>query len=99
MRYVLNDDTVDMFATYGENVFGLKPSKDSYETANKAIDATEALFRSWGIPNNLRESGIGITDDSKFEIMAEKALGPAGRINGYVPLSKEDVINIYKAAL
>jgi alcohol dehydrogenase YqhD (iron-dependent ADH family) len=98
MRYVLNDDTVDMFATYGENVFDLEPSADKYETANKAIDATEKLFQSWGIPKSFRESGIGLTDDSKFEIMAERAVGPSGKINAFVPLTKEDVINIYKAA-
>ena len=67
-------------------------------TAKKAIDTLEELFHKWGIPKNLRESGIGITDKSKFEIMAEKALGPAGRINGFVPLDKQDVINIYDAA-
>ena len=98
MRYVLNDYTVDMFATFGVNVLDLEPSEDKYETANRAIDTLENLFRSWGIPKNLRESGIGLTDDSKFEIMAEKAIGAAGKINGCVPLSKEDVINIYKAA-
>ena len=98
MRYVLNDYTVDMFATFGVNVLELNPSEDKYETANRAIDTLEELFRSWGIPRNLRESGIGMDDDSKFEIMAEKAIGTAGKINGCVPLSKEDVINIYKAA-
>ena len=84
--------------TFGVNVLDLEPSEDKYETANRAIDTLENLFRSWGSPKNLRESGIGLTDDSKFEIMAEKAIGAAGKINGCVPLSKEDVINIYKAA-
>ncbi len=98
MRYVLNDYTADMFATFGVNVLDLEPSADKYETAKRAIDTLENLFRSWGIPQNLRESGIGLTDDSKFEIMAEKAIGAADKINGCVPLSKEDVINIYKAA-
>ena len=98
MRYILNEDTKDMFATFGINVLGLSAEGDTMYTAKKAIDTLEALFRSWGIPENLRESGIGITDKSKFEIMAEKALGPAGRINGFVPLDKQDVINIYDAA-
>ena len=98
MRYVLNDYTADMFAAFGVNVLDLEPSEDKFETANRAIDALENLFRSWGIPKNLRESGIGLTDDSKFEIMAEKAIGTADKLNGCVPLSKEDIINIYQAA-
>ncbi|MGI5853057.1 MAG: iron-containing alcohol dehydrogenase [Bacillota bacterium] len=98
MRYILNDDTKDMFATFGMNVLGLSAEGDTMITAKKAIDTLEELFHKWGIPKNLRESGIGITDKSKFEIMAEKALGPAGRINGFVPLDKKDVINIYDAA-
>ena len=98
MRYVLNDYTADMFAAFGVNVLDLDPSEDKFETANRAIDALENLFRSWGIPKNLRESGIGLTDDSKFEIMAEKAIGTADKLNGCVPLSKEDIINIYQAA-
>ncbi len=98
MRYILNDDTKDMFATFGQNVLGLSAEGDTMITAKKAIDTLEELFQSWGIPKNLRESGINITDKSKFDIMAEKALGPAGRINGFVPLDKQDVINIYDAA-
>lgn len=99
MRYILNDETVDMFADYGKYVFDIDSGLDRYDIANKAIERTEQLFASWGIPKNLRESGIGITDDSKFEIMAEKALGPAGSINAFFKLGKEDVINIYRAAL
>ena len=98
MRYILNEDTKDMFATFGMNVFGLEAEGDTMRTAKKAIDTLEALFQSWGITKNLREALPTMTDQSKFEIMAEKALGPAGRINGFVPLTKEDVINIYKAA-
>ena len=98
MRYILNDDTVDMFADYGKYVFEIPEQEDRYAMAHAAIDATKELFDSWGIPANLRESGIGLTDDSLFEIMAEKALGPAGMINAYVKLDKQAVIDIYKAA-
>ena len=98
MRYVLSDDTKDMFATFGTNVLGIEPEADTMQTAKRAIDALEELWQKWGIPKNLRESGIRMEDKSKFEIMAEKALGPAGAINNYVKLSKQDVINIYDAA-
>lgn len=98
MKYILNDDTVDMFANYGKYVFEIDPSLDDYAIANRAISCTEDLFASWGIPKKLHESGIGLEDESLFEEMAEKALGPAGVINAYVPLNKEDVINIYRGA-
>lgn len=99
MRYILNDSTEEMFVNYGKNVFDIDPALDDYTIASRAIDETEKLFRSWGIPKNLRESGIGIKDSSLFEEMAVKALGPAGVINHFVPLNKEDVIKIYEASL
>lgn len=40
---------------------------------------------------------MGITDEAKFDVMAEKA---AEDLKGaYVELTKEDVKNIYRAAL
>lgn len=99
MRYVLNDDTVDMFVSFAKNVMSIPQSDDKFAMAKAGIDELERLYQSWGIPRSLRESGIGITDESKFEIMAEQAIGPAGAINGFIKLSKEDVINIYRAAL
>jgi hypothetical protein len=42
----------------------------------------------------LRE--VGITTQDKFEIMAEKAA--RGSVGSYVPLTKEDIIGIFKAA-
>ena len=46
------------------------------------------------LPATLAE--VGITDETHFEKMAEKAAG--GCIGGFVPLSKEDIIGIYRAA-
>lgn len=88
-----------MFSKFAKNVIGIPESDDKFAMAKAGIDELERLYQSWGIPKNLRESGIGITDESNFEVMAEKALGPAGAINGSVTLSKEDVIAIYRAAL
>jgi alcohol dehydrogenase class IV len=46
------------------------------------------------LPKNLRE--VGITEQTHFEKMAEKAA--AGCVGCFVPLSKEDIIEIFKAA-
>ena len=102
MQYVLDhftDEMKDQFARFAVNVMGVEPKASAVETAQAGIDELASLYHAWGIPKNLRESGIGITDDSKFEYMTEIAMGPTGAITGAVTLSKEDIINIYRAAL
>jgi alcohol dehydrogenase YqhD (iron-dependent ADH family) len=95
MRHILSDATVDRFVRYGVNVFGIDPSLDKYEIANKAIEATEDLFfNQMEIPRTL--SAIGMTDQY-FDEMATQA--SARSMGMYVPLTKEEVIEIYKAAL
>ena len=96
MRYILNQDTVDQFVTYCHNVWDLPMEEDKFAMANKAIDKTEEFFKEIGIPMTLREVGI---DDSKIDIMAEKAVKFGGLENAYVSLTKEDVINILKNCL
>lgn len=93
MRYVLSDKTVDKFYTYALNVWDVAPSDDKFAVANAGIDATEAFFRSIGMPMTLSEFGI---DDSKFGEMAEKAVVVGHLAGAYVPLSKEDVVEILK---
>lgn len=94
MRAVLNDDTVDKFYTYGINVWNLEESSDKYEVANLAIDCTAAFFEELEMPKTLRQAGI---DDKLLDVMAEHA---AEHLAGaYVPLDKEQVLEIYKKAL
>ena len=94
MRHILSDKTVDRFVRYGVNVFGIDPTLDKFEIANKAIEATEDLFfNKMEIPRTLSE--IGVTEEF-FDEMATQATGRGGM---YVPLTKEEVIEIYKAAL
>ncbi len=93
MRYILSEDTVDKFATYGKNVWHLPEEADKMAYANKAIDATENFFRNCGLPMTLTELGI---DETHFEVMAEKAVRIGDLKNAYVPLNKEDVLNILK---
>lgn len=93
MRYVLSDKTVDKFYTYALNVWDIAPSDDKFAVANAGIDATEAFFSSIGMPMTLSEFGI---DDSKFGEMAEKAVVVGHLAGAYVPLSKEDVVEILK---
>lgn len=96
MRYILNDKTVDKFIQYGENVFHIQNNGDKFAAANEAIDKTEQFFKDCGIPMTLKELNI---DETHFEKMAEDAVKLGGLQYAYVPLNKEDVINILKKSL
>jgi len=95
MDYVLNDQTVEKFASYGINVWGLDDSEDRYEIARGAIEKTRAFFREMEMPATLREVGI---DDRQLALMAKQATsdGPLGSLR---PLEEGDVLAILKAAL
>ena len=93
MRYILSEDTVMRFVDYGVGVWGIDPNKDKFEIANEAIEKTaDFLFNTMEIPSTLE--AIGIT--SKFDEMAQEAVdSKGGKINGFKPLLKEDVLNIF----
>ena len=94
-RKILSEKTVEKFVSYGVNVFGIDPNLDPFEIANKAIEATEEyFFNKMKIPRTLSEIGV---DDKHFEDMA--AVAAPGMARAYVPLSKEEIIELYRAAL
>lgn len=96
MRYILSDSTVDKFCDYAVNVWGFEKSEDKFKLANQGIDATEEFFSNIGLPSKLSEFGI---DDTKFEVMAKKAVEIGHLKKAYVPLEENDVINILKMCL
>ena len=65
------------------------------EIARAAIDKTREFFTSIGMPAHLGELGI---DETHFDIMAEKAAN-GGLADGFVPLTKDDVLKILRMAL
>ena len=94
MEHILNDATLPMFVEFAKNVWGLS-GDDEYALAHAGIDALKTFFfETMGLPKNLR--AVGITDDSNFDVMAQKACD--GSKGSFVPLSKEDIVAIYKAA-
>ena len=93
MRYVLCDRTVDRFAMYAENVWGIT-GDDKYAAANAGLARTEEFFKSMGLPAKLSEVGIG---SEKFEEMAEEAVRTSGVASrAYYPLQKEDIVKIFE---
>lgn len=99
MRYILNKDesVLEQFVNYGVNVWGFPRGENPSMTANMAIDATAQFFADCGIPMTLTELGI---DDTNFRAMAEAAV-PYAKLDSlaFVPLTVEDVENIYRESL
>ena len=91
MDFALSEATAAKFAAYGRAVFGITETEDW----KAAIAETRAFFRTMQLPETLRE--VGICEETHFEEMAEKAA--AGCVGCYVPLTKEDIIGIFRAAL
>lgn len=95
MKYVLSDKTAERFAHFGTAVWGIDSTLETYEIANKAIDATAAFFRSLDIPQTLTELGV---DSAQFEEMAQQA-EKEGSGFAWIPLKAADVVEIYKMCM
>ena len=91
MRHILNERTINRFVKYGVNVFGIDPSLQKQEIAEKAIDETYHFFESINIPMHLREVGI---DDSRIDEMAHHIAVNEGLDKAYAPLTEEDIRQI-----
>lgn len=97
MKYVLDDERVDKFVEYGVNVWGIDANKDKYDIANEAIDKTREFFNSIGLPQTLKEVGIG---EENLEKMAQDGIDDKGGVIGnFKPLYYDDVLEILKRAL
>ena len=97
MRHILTKDpsVTPRFVRFARNVMGLEGDDDD-ALARAGIDALEAYFKSTGLPMTLGELGIGT---EHFEAMAAHA-NPDNFLSGaYVPLTNEDIVEIYRACL
>lgn len=89
------ENALDLFVSYGVNVFEIQKNLEPKEIAHQAIRQTAKVFEKMELPKNLRE--LGIKEKDQFEIMAEKAVN-AGAGRTYFAMNKEDVIKIYEKA-
>ncbi|MEN1987814.1 MULTISPECIES: iron-containing alcohol dehydrogenase [Paenibacillus] len=90
------DVKVDRFKRLAVNVFGVNPEgKSDKQVAEEGIEALRQFWTSIGAPSRLADYDI---DDSKIDVMADKAMlfGPFGN---FKKLQREDVVSIYKASL
>lgn len=96
LRYALNDDNIDRYVKFGVNVFNIDPALDKKTIALKAIEFLEEfLYVDLKLPASLKECEI---DDTYFVDMAYRAC-KGDKINGFITLNIDDVIEIYKMCL
>lgn len=96
MEYVLDENTVLKFYQFGTNVFEIDKTFPPMEVAKKAIEMlSDFFFNELNLNKTFSEIGI---DDANFEIMAQKACG-GNVIQGFKPLAKNDIVNIFKKCL
>ncbi len=97
LEYILNDDTKEAIYKLGVNVFGVENNLEELAGAKKTIEAIkDFFFNTLGLQSTLTEIGIG---EENFENMATNACFANGVLPGYIHLTKEDVVNIYKMCL
>lgn len=96
MEYTLDEATVSKFYQFGCNVFGLDKSPEPLTVAKKSIELlSDFFFNTLGLDSTFGKIGI---DEANFEIMAEKAC-EGDVIQGFKPLGRKDVENIYRMCL
>ncbi|MBY0096920.1 iron-containing alcohol dehydrogenase [Mesobacillus maritimus] len=86
----------ERFAKLAERVFGVNPEgKPTEEVGLEGIEKLREFWNSIGAPSRLADYDI---DDSKLEIMADKAV-INGEFGNFTKLNKEDVLKIYQMSL
>ena len=96
MEYILDESTAPQFKKFGVNVFGIDASLSDMDGAKRAIAClSDFLFDTLGLQSTLTEIGI---DDTNFTVMAKKACKD-DILQGFKPLTAEDVENIFKMCL
>lgn len=98
LEFCMDDETTPRIARFGITVFGLDPTLPQRELALRAIDQlSHFLFDILGLKRTLPELNI---DESHFDSMAAKAVLPYnGTIPGFRPLTKDDVVSIYRMCM
>lgn len=97
MRLILKKDPscTWRFVRFAKNVWGLD-GDDETQLANAGIDALENFFRQSGIPMTLTELNIGT---EHFEEMADHGNKVGTLWNAFVPLTNEDIVEIFNNCL
>jgi alcohol dehydrogenase YqhD (iron-dependent ADH family) len=95
MKYNMHHDLA-RFKRLAVKVFNVDPTgKSDEQVAEEGIAALRTFWDTIGAPSRLADYDI---DDSKLELMADKAVR-FGSFGNFAKLEKEDVMEIYRRAL
>ena len=97
LTYILNESTAPKIKRLGVNVLGVDTSLSDMDGAKAAIAALEKLFyETLGLKSRFSDLGI---DDKNFALMAKKACGAKGKLEGITALTPDDVEEIFRMCL
>ena len=86
------------FVKFATDVMGISTLSTDEETIEAGIQAMEDFYRDIHMPTNMKELGIKPSDE-QIEAMAASCAVKTGNANGQViPLTKENMVKIYKMA-
>ena len=99
-RYVckVNEDNYKLFARYARNVWDIA-EPDVKKAANAGIDASEAYFKSLGMPVSIGELSCGVQDEAGIEDLAARvSYHGTRRVGTLVSLDHEALREIFAMA-
>jgi alcohol dehydrogenase YqhD (iron-dependent ADH family) len=99
LAYILakDDSSVVRISQFAERVLGLPLEfTNPRMTAENGIDQLSRIYRSWGLPTNLKELGVPFEDLPRLAKSAKKR--PDGFAGSFSPLNEADLLAIYQLA-
>ena len=96
MLHQLHHD-VERFYRFAVKVMGVDEQGNHEAAAIEGINKLRTFFDSLGLPHSLKT--FGVTEEALPELVDDVKLNDEGTIGFFKPLTKEDILAIYKAAL
>ena len=99
MTYVHDKDqgSLDRFARWAVNVWGVTCNGDKKETAMKGIEALRAFWKSIGLPTTFEELGAKKEDIPKLVDVLK--INTGGSFSSFKQMNMDDAKNIYELAV
>ncbi|MFA6776086.1 MAG: iron-containing alcohol dehydrogenase [Sphaerochaetaceae bacterium] len=96
-RFVSSSDP-KRFISFGEGLFGIKPTGNDTDDAETTIKAMESFYRTIGMPTNLRELGVSPTKTQIEELAVKCTFFGKRTIGSFKKLGKAEIKDIYETA-
>lgn len=95
-RYIYRYD-IRKFSQFANRVWGVEMDHEHPEkTALKGIEVMTQYFKAIGMPTTMKELGVNPSDYGKIADLTTE--GGKIQIPSYIPLTREDLLNIYRLA-